>query len=106
MTTGYAMVTNSATLSPLTASGGRSRFFSSVVPSPVFASTPAPNSSRPRNYTACRTRAGVLALLFLASAAGCTHHAARRAQVQTKLAEESRALTTAVVDTLQLAPAD
>jgi len=35
---------------------------------------------------------------------GCTHHAARREKVSLKLAEESKALTTAVVDALQSQP--
>jgi hypothetical protein len=39
------------------------------------------------------------------AAAGCTHTAAKRAKVNDVLAEESRALTTAVVDTLQSQPA-
>src|SRR4051812_27210787 len=36
---------------------------------------------------------------------GCTHQAARRGKVSLKLAEESKALTTAVVDALQNQPA-
>ncbi len=36
---------------------------------------------------------------------GCTHHAARREKISLKLAEESKALTTAVVDALQNQPA-
>jgi hypothetical protein len=39
------------------------------------------------------------------AATGCTHTAAKRNKVNEALAEESRALTTAVVDSLQSQPA-
>ncbi len=60
---------------------------------------------RPR--PALPTTAALLpsALLILALATGCTHHAARRQKANDRLAEESRALTTAVVDILQNQPA-
>jgi len=46
--------------------------------------------------TACLLAGGLIT--------GCTHHAARREKVSVKLAEESKALTTAVVDVLQNQP--
>ncbi len=45
-----------------------------------------------------------LALTLTLSATGCTHVAGKRAKLNTQLAEHSRALTTAVVDSLQLQP--
>ncbi len=47
----------------------------------------------------------VAALLTAGMMAGCTHHGARRQKLDARLAEESRALTTAVVDVLHRQPA-
>src|SRR5947209_6162439 len=47
---------------------------------------------------------GTLALTTFVLTTGCTHFAAKRAHARAQLEEHSRALTTAVVDTLQLQP--
>lgn len=47
-----------------------------------------------------------LALTTLILSTGCTHFAAKRAQARAQLDEHSRALTTAVVDSLTLQPAE
>ena len=44
------------------------------------------------------------ALTLTLFATGCTHVASKRAKISSKLEEHSRALTTAVVDSLQLQP--
>jgi hypothetical protein len=48
----------------------------------------------------------VLPLTAALATAGCTHFAARRAKTVDHLADESKALTTAVVDTLQSQPTE
>jgi hypothetical protein len=45
-----------------------------------------------------------LALTLTLAATGCTHVASKRAKVHSQLEEHSRALTTAVVDSLQMQP--
>jgi len=52
-----------------------------------------------------KAAAMLMGLGIAAAVTGCTHTAAKRAKVNHALAEESRALTTAVVDTLQSQPA-
>jgi hypothetical protein len=47
---------------------------------------------------------GPVVLAGMVICAGCTHTAKRRDRIQNRLDEHSRALTTAVVDTLQLQP--
>ena len=47
---------------------------------------------------------GVVVVLVSVLAGGCTHHAARRQTIDTRLLEESRALTTGVVEALQSQP--
>jgi hypothetical protein len=47
----------------------------------------------------------ILIMIGLAAVAGCTSVAPRRARLQARLAEESRVLTTAVVEALQTQPA-
>ena len=54
------------------------------------------NKSRAVKFSVCLVAGGLMT--------GCTHHAARREKVSLKLAEESKALTTAVVDALQSQP--
>jgi hypothetical protein len=51
-----------------------------------------------------RRTASRLALTLTLLAAGCTHVASKRAKIHSQLEEHSRALTTAVVDSLQLQP--
>jgi hypothetical protein len=54
------------------------------------------NKVKVAKLTACLLASGLMS--------GCTHYAARREKVSIKLAEESKALTTAVVDVLQNQP--
>jgi hypothetical protein len=58
--------------------------------------------AKPRLAVSCAWLFGSV-LLWLA-AAGCTHLAAKQRKVEAQLAEESRVLTTAVVDTLNAQP--
>jgi hypothetical protein len=60
-------------------------------------------ASRLSKATEARAVAAVLLGIGIA-ATGCTHTAAKRSKVNEALAEESRALTTAVVDSLQSQP--
>jgi hypothetical protein len=56
-----------------------------------------------KSYSAWRRVSSPSALVFTAAAlaSGCTHFAAKRSKARAELDEHSRALTTAVVDTLQ-----
>lgn len=65
------------------------------------------NDKRKSNVKIGLSQETVVAVLVGASltATGCTHVAAKRNAINAALAEESRALTTAVVDSLQNQPA-